>query len=150
RNWPKRRIEEDHRTAMRSSICCATLLAATFLTGAARADEDNPGPTFEARINRELGVASGLTSEALVERALATSFDVAARKDELMAAAADADRALLGYLPDLTVAASYTRLSDVGVPMLGNLVVAPGAPVGPLAPGATLVNFPITLESILN
>lgn len=127
------------------------LTALSFLAWpAAAADEGEGTSTFEARLEDELGVSSGLTSKEVGERALKTSFDVAARNSELEAAAADAKRALLGYLPDLTVAASYTRLSDVGVQKIGNLVAAPTSPLGPLPDNALLVNVPIELTSLLN
>jgi outer membrane protein TolC len=128
------------------------LVSFCALLGASRAALAGPENTssFEARLDAELGVASGLTSQEVVQRALETSFDLGARQAELAAAAADADRALLGYLPDLTVSASYMRLSDVGVAQLGPLVVAPGQPAGELAPDAPLVNLPIELQNILN
>ncbi len=117
---------------------------------AAAADDARVKSAFEARLESELGVASGLTSQQVADRALDTSFDVAARKSELDAAAADSSRALLGYLPDVTVAASYTRLSDIGVQSIGNLVAAPTSPLGPLDANALLVNVPIELTSLLN
>ncbi len=121
-----------------------------FSWSVAAADDVASTPTFESRLEGQLGVASGLTSQEVRDRALETSFDVAARKSELEAASADASRALLGYLPDVTVAASYTRLSDVGVQKIGNLVAAPRSPLGPLDANALLVNVPIELTSILN
>src|SRR5882724_2237707 len=105
---------------------------------------------FEAKLNAELGVLGGLTADEVARRAVATSFDVKARKAELVSAAADVDSALLAYLPDLSVSASYLRLSDVGTPNLGSIVVAPGSPVGPLPAGAQLANATFALESILN
>jgi outer membrane protein TolC len=137
---------------MRNLPALGPLFLTCALFGVPRAALAEPAetPGFEARLDAELGVANGLTSNDVVQRALDSSFDIAARKAELVAAAADADRALLGYLPELSVAASYTRLSDVGEQQLGNLVVAPGAAVGELPPGAVLANVPIELQSILN
>jgi outer membrane protein len=127
-------------------LCVACALLPARAVGA----QPDAAPALEERLNEQLGVPSGLTSNEVVARALATSFDVSARKAELTAAAADADRALLGYLPHLGVSASYERFSDVGVSSLGNLVVAPADPPGALPPGAQLVNVPIELKGILN
>jgi outer membrane protein TolC len=129
----------------------ASAFLVTFLAmGRATADVPSSAQAFEARLDRELGVAGGLTSRELARRALETSFDLGARQQELLAAAADADRALLGYLPELTVAASYTRLSDLGTENLGNVVVAPGQPQGALPANAQLANFPIEIIGVLN
>jgi outer membrane protein TolC len=122
------------------------------LIGASRgaAAEQPDEPRFERRLVSELGMAAGLTSDEVVQRALSTSFDVNASKAQVVAAGADADRALLGYLPVVTASASYTRLSDVGVANFGNLVAAPGQPLGPLAPQTQLVNVAIELPKLLN
>ncbi|HXK17370.1 MAG TPA: TolC family protein, partial [Polyangiaceae bacterium] len=126
------------------------LLLACLGAGRTLAAVPSSAEAFEARLNSELGVAGGLTSRELGRRALETSFDIGARQQELLAAAAEADRALLGYLPELTLAASYTRLSDLGTASLGNVVMAPGEPVGALPANAQLVNVPIEIKSILN
>jgi len=106
---------------------------------------------FEDRVKRELGVPGGLTAEDVATRATATSWSLEARRAELRAAAANADRATWSYLPRVTVTARYTRLSEVddGGSAL-NLVAAPG-----VAPGATpapdqLVSVPVSFESLLN
>lgn len=131
---------------------CAVLavVGALFVHGSAHAEESPNRTAFESELDRQLGIAGGLTSGVTARRAVATSFDVAARQSDVLAAAAEADRALLAYLPELTVSASYIRLSDIGTQEIGPLVVAPTEPVGVLPPGATLVNVPIALESLLN
>lgn len=126
-----------------------TLLLGAYLAVTAPARAATPDP-LEARLDRELGVAGGLTSEETARRAVKTSFDLRARRAELLAAAADADRALLAYLPNLSVGVSYTRVSDLGPVELGSVVVAPGEPAGALPPDAVLVNAPILLRSPLN
>jgi outer membrane protein TolC len=137
---------------MNNSPSLARAVVTCALLAPARAAIADPAASsnFETRLDAEIGVASGLTANDLAQRALDTSFDVRAREAELLAAAADADRALLGYLPELTVSANYTRLSDVGASVLGNLVAAPGQPVGPLPADAPLVNSRIELQTILN
>jgi outer membrane protein len=132
--------------SLRAAAFLATCLASGRATGAAPSSAE----AFEARLDRELGVAGGLTSRELARRALATSFDIRARQQELLAAAADADRALLGYLPELTVTASYTRLSDLGTENLGDVVVAPGQPEGALPANTPLTNTPIEITGVLN
>ncbi len=106
--------------------------------------------SFEQTLDRELGHSAGLTSDQVARRASATSFDVKARRAELTAAAADVDRALSGYMPKLSLSARYTRLSDSGSSDAGSIVVAPGAPPGPLAAGAPLANVPLSFETLKN
>jgi outer membrane protein TolC len=125
-------------------------LVTCLALGRALAAAPSSAQAFEARLDRELGVAGGLTSSELARHALETSFDLGARQQELLAAAADADRALLGYLPELSVSASYTRVSDLGTENLGNVVVAPGQPQGALPANTQLANFPIEIQSLLN
>ena len=131
-------------------------LASLVIVCATRPATSLPAPpapestAFEARLNAELGVPGGLTADHVARRAVVTSFDVSARRAGLVAAAADVDRALLAYLPEVSVSASYLRLSDIGTSNLGTIVVAPDSPPGPLPPGATLANAPFVLEGILN
>ena len=54
---------------------------------------------LDARLKTELGVPSGLTSEQVATRASATSYDVRARRAEVLEATAEVDRAAAGYLP---------------------------------------------------
>lgn len=134
---------------IRSSAIVA-IAGALFVHGSALAEELPERTAFEVDLDRQLGVPGGLTSELTARRAVASSFDVGARRSELLAAAADADRALLAYLPEVTASASYTRLSDVGTQVLGTVVGAPGEPDGPLPAGAALFNVPIALATLLN
>jgi outer membrane protein TolC len=137
------------RRATLALIAHALLICSLFSATRRVFAEPSDEPRFERRLASELRTG-GLTSDEVVRRALSTSFEVGARKAQLVAAVADADRALLGYLPDVTVSASYTRLSDVGVANFGNLVAAPGRPSGSLAAQAQLVNVPIELRNLLN
>jgi outer membrane protein TolC len=107
-------------------------------------------PTFGDLIAAELGAGGGLTADDVALRAIQTSPAARGRREELIAAAADVDRALAAYVPRVVVAASYTRLSDTRAADAGNIVVAPGSPAGPLPPGAGLVNVPLAFESPLN
>src|SRR5262245_16360707 len=112
---------------------------ATFLAMAAAlprvAGAQGEGSTLEARLGALVGRPGGLTAEQVAKRARSTSFDVKARQEEVVAAAAGVDQALVAYFPRLALTARYTRLSPVPSPTLGNLVVSPTA-VGPLAPGS--------------
>jgi outer membrane protein TolC len=134
---------------IRSSAILA-IAGALFLHGSALAEEPPSRTAFEIDLDRQLGIPGGLTSELTARRAVTTSFDVGARQSELLAAAAEADRALLAYLPEVTVSAGYARLSDIGTQRLGILVAAPGEPEGPLPADAELFNAPITLVPLLN
>jgi outer membrane protein TolC len=91
-----------------------------------------------------------LTSKDVARRAEATSFEAIARHAEVRAAAAEVDRALIGYLPKLTGTARYTRLSKLPSASLGNLVVAPGAPTGSNPPADSLIAVPINFPQLSN
>lgn len=95
-------------------------------------------------------VPGGLTADAVAARAAATSFDVRARLAEQRAALAEVAQARAAFLPQLSGVARYTRLSDITLPALGNLVVAPAALAGPVAPGTQLQAVPFTFPVILN
>ncbi len=97
-----------------------------------------------------LASAQALTADAVAERAVRTSPDVRARDLDLGAAAAGVDQALVAFFPRLSVGASYTRLSDLGTFLLGNIVVAPGQPLGPVSPNAPLLNVPLSIPSLSN
>lgn len=95
----------------------------------------------------------GLTAAAVAERAALTSFDVKARALERRSAEAAVTQARAAFLPRLSGAATYTRLSDFKQPSLGTLVVAPGATPGPLQPGQPLqavgFSFPVIQNQYL-
>ena len=78
-----------------------------------RADHDLHRHELDARLKTELGVPGGLTSEQVATRASATSYDVRARRAEVLEAAAEVDRAAAGYLPRLTANARDARQSRV-------------------------------------
>jgi outer membrane protein len=106
--------------------------------------------TFDDLIAAELGTGGGLTADEAGRRASQTSPTARARNEDLAAAAADVDRALAAFVPRVVVSASYTRLSDTKGGNAGSIVVAPGAPAGPLPPGSALVNVPLAFDTPLN
>src|SRR5690348_5395816 len=127
-----------------STTSLALLLASTraaFAQPDDRSGTDSSGPTrtaaldFGAQLDSELSVPGGLTAELVASRAVATSFDVRARRAEVLEAAAGVDRALAAYLPRLSLGARYTRLSDAKPSAAGSILLAPNAPAGPVAPG---------------
>lgn len=74
----------------------------------------NPAETpFADRLEQQLGVPGGLTAEDVAARAVATSYELEASRADVLAAAAEVDRAFAGYFPELKVLARYTRLSEV-------------------------------------
>jgi outer membrane protein TolC len=107
-------------------------------------------PTFSDLIAAELGTGDGLTADDVALRATQTSPAARARREDLVAAGADVDRAISAYIPRVVVGASYTRLSDTQSGTARTIVAAPGSPAGPLEPGAPLVNAPLTFETPLN
>jgi outer membrane protein TolC len=128
-------------------------LLATLLCGSAfAAPEGGPAPTLEARLSSVLGRPGGLTAGAVATRAEASSFDVKAKSEELQAAAAGVDQALVGYFPRLTFTGRYTRLSPIDAFSLGNLVIAPGQMSGPTAPAPDTLRVtpPVDFKAILN
>jgi outer membrane protein TolC len=137
-----------------------SLLAALLIGTVASAADEPPAPTLQARLSGVLGRPGGLTADKVASKAESTSFEVIARKEELNAAAAGVDQALVGYFPKLTLTGRYTRLSPIDQPAVGNLV-ATGHPGGvqsltepdPMNPGMTrptLTAFPFTFPVLLN
>jgi outer membrane protein TolC len=126
-------------------------LALTTTARTTRAQEDaGAGPSFQDLIAEELGAPGGLTADEVARRATRTSGSVRARGEELYAAAAEVDRAVSAYVPQVALAASYTRLSDTSGGSAGNIVAAPGAPTGPITDPSRLVNVPLAFETPLN
>ena len=73
------------------------------------------------------GEPNGLTADAVAKRAAQTSYQAQASAETLRGAAARVDAAWAAFLPRLSTVASYTRLSPLTPPSLGNVVVAQGA-----------------------
>jgi outer membrane protein len=139
----------------------AVLFPALVLTaGAAVAQApapDAPPPPLatgsselEARLRALLAKQGGLTSDQVARRAGLTSVEVKIKEADLLAAAADVDRALIAYYPRLTLTARYARLSSIGDQRLGTVVAAPTVGPGPIAPGTPLINVPLELPVVLN
>lgn len=89
--------------------------------------------------------SNGLTPDRVAETVLRESPDLKARTQEVLAASAAVDQARVAFLPKLTASGMVGKASQIQSSDFGNLVVAPGAPQGPLAPGTPLANEPITL-----
>ena len=88
-------------------------------------------PTFADPISKALEPrAGGLTANDVARRAVASSDSIAAKHAEIEAAAAQVDQAIAQFLPQLTLSATYTRLSDI------NNSLGQGALVGARSPGA--------------
>jgi outer membrane protein TolC len=124
------------------AIALAALSGLTA-TGPARAATTDPTGSLT-------GKASGLTSDQVAKKATATSFAAAEKRHEVEAAVANVRSALYDFLPRLNVSASYFRLSKLEASPIGNVVVAPGAAAGPLAPGQQLVAAPIQFDGPRN
>ena len=84
-------------------------------------------------------------ADQVAETVLRESPDLKARMQEVLAASAAVDQAQIAFLPKLTASGMVGKASQIQSSDFGNVVVAPGAPAGPLAPGTPLVNEPITL-----
>lgn len=119
------------------------LLCAGAGPARARTSADAAPPTLRARLDQEVARPGGLRADEVAARVAATSPAVREHEEERAAAGAAVGQALAGYAPRLALEGRYVRLSDIDAPLLGNLVVAPGAPAGPLPPGTPLANAPV-------
>jgi outer membrane protein TolC len=137
-------------TFTKTSILALLLGLALATPTRAFAQAPTEAPTFDDLVAAEVGKAGGLTADEVARRSAASSYGVRARSEQLLAAAAEVDRAAFAYIPRVTVSSSYMRLSDTGGGSAGNIVAAPGAPSGPIAPGTQLVNVPLAFETPLN
>jgi outer membrane protein TolC len=134
----------------RTWILLAGIAAFTAAPRVAAQTMTSAAGELDARLKTELGVAGGLTSEQVAARASATSFDVRARRAEVLEAAAEVDRAASGYIPRLTATARYTRVSDESGDSNVSVVAAPTAGPGVIPAGTPLVNVPLEFPTIQN
>lgn len=110
----------------------------------------NASIVFADRLERELGVPGGLTSQDLAHKAVRTSHSLQARRAEVTAAAAEVDRAFAAYLPKMTLLGRYTRLSKIDTGSKFSLVVAPEVTNGPIPAGSELESVPLQFDSPLD
>lgn len=113
----------------------------------------NQVPQGVANLAKQITPGQGLTSEEAARRAVSTSFDVRAGRDDVAATQAAISTAKAGYIPKLQGIARYTRLSDIGPQQLapGDVVFAPGA-MGQITitPETPLIGVPLDLPSLVN
>ena len=107
-------------------------LAFTTVTRTASAQPATETASFRDLIAAEVGTPGGLTADEVARRSALTSPGVVARSEDLLAAGAEVDRAVAAYVPQLTLQASYTRLSDTQ------------------GDGLDIPNLPISFETPLN
>lgn len=140
--------------SFRASTVTVLVLAGVCSASRALAQTPPPAPAeqqqFEEKLNQVFGHPGGLTSDDVARRAAASSADVAGKGHERAAADEEIERAKTGWAPRLTLSARYARLSPIDQPALGNIVVAPTVPQGPIPPGSLLVNVPLSFPVILN
>src|SRR5215468_7746668 len=112
-----------------------------------------PTPQGVANLAKQITPGQGLTSDEAARRAVSTSFDVRAGRDDVAATQAAVSTAKYGYIPKLQGIGRYTRLSDIGQQQLGpgDVVFAPGA-MGQITitPETPLIGVPLTLQSLVN
>ncbi len=83
-------------------------------TAAAPSVDLREARTFTDPITEALAPAvGGLTANQVAKRSIATSDTIAAKHAEIEAAAAKVDQAIAQFFPQLTLSATYTRLSDI-------------------------------------
>lgn len=115
--------------------------------------------TIEQRLAQVMGRPGGLTADQVGVSAARTSYDATAKLADVQAAEADVDRAVMAFVPRLTLLARYTRLSPVDAASVGpgqGSLVGTTEPAGPLPPGAPLFgipadafSFPVILDQYL-
>ncbi len=109
------------------------------------------GQDLQARLRAQSARPGGLTSEEVGKRAAATSLRARAREQEVLAAAAAVDKALIATFPRLTLIGRYTRLSPIDEPSFGpgqgSFVVTDDGTEGPLPPGQGLIGVPLSAFS---
>jgi outer membrane protein TolC len=140
------------RTVRFLAVLWVTAMAA--LPAGAREREE--GLTLRSRLNNLVARPGGLRSNEVAERTVASSFDLRQRREELLAAAASVDQAIVGYFPRLGLSARYTRLSPIDAQSIGNVLVAPpSTPTyeqtgAPLPAGTPVLNHAVTFPVLLN
>jgi outer membrane protein TolC len=96
-------------------------------------------------------VAGGLTADEVAHRARDVSPELRARAEEHAAAEDEVAQARDAFIPRLTGTARYTRVSNITLPSLGNLVVAPpDAQPGSAADPTRLMVYPLRFPVILD
>jgi outer membrane protein TolC len=82
----------------------------------------------------------GLKIEDVAKTVAKTKYSVRAKQEDLRAAAARVDQAMVNFFPRVSATATFTKLSPVNAPNLGNIMafVDPSDPTG--AKGAPTVN----------
>jgi outer membrane protein TolC len=134
------------------SLAIGTTLLTTGVAHAqAPAENESEAAMLLNKLRSMLGKPAGLTAAVVAKRAEATSFDVQSKRDEIEAAAAQVDQALVAYFPRLNLSGRYTRLSPVEAPPLGFLVTTgPGVGLGQIPAGSALYNVPFSFPILLN
>ena len=126
-------------------------LTASAETGEASPDDgQRPQLTVDQELARLVARPGGLTAHEAAERAVSTSYQIAAAEAREHAAQSSVSAARARYSPRVTLMASYQRLSPVESPSLGTVVVAPGADAGLIAPTQVLVAAPFSFPSLEN
>jgi outer membrane protein TolC len=102
---------------------------------------------FDSRIVAVVGHSGGLTSNHVAERATATSLDLEAQRQNVIAADAAVQQAFIAFFPRLSGVASFARLSNLPAASLGTVAAPlPGAtPDKPIPEGQPLIAVPLTL-----
>jgi len=132
------------------------LVALLFVTGSATAQDasavmPSQSPASAPSLDEHLSVPGGLRVADVVRAIVDSSHDRAARVAEVSAARSEVDRASMGFVPRVTLAASYTRLSPIDAPTLGVLAApADQTQSGLLSPGSPLVAVPFSFPVILD
>lgn len=106
--------------------------------------------TLEERL-KQIQSGRGLTSQEVARRAQENSVALEAKRHSIKASEDSLSQAKAGYWPQLTLSASYQRLSSIESPSLGTLIgtTAPLGPQGQVDPN-TLVGFPLEFPVLLN
>ena len=105
---------------MRPTLIACVLLLIACTARVARAEIASLGERIDALVNH----AAGLSADQVASRAVSTSYSLQARQQEVQAAVAQVNQAVVNFIPRITPSVRYTRLSDFTNPSLGNIVFA--------------------------
>jgi len=114
------------RRAIVVGLCLGAAPFASFAQGTVAPPSGvGPASALQEKIAAMVGRPGGLTADRVAALAVDTSFDLAQKREQIAAAAAQVDAALVGYIPKLTLLARYTRNSPIRAPSLGALLPSP-------------------------
>ena len=133
------------------ALSAALVGAPVAAPGAPGGPADSDADALDRRLRAMVDRPGGLTAAAVAARAVAQSYVVRQRDEEVAAAEAALQQAVSAFVPWVRASAGVARLSPLTNASLGNIVVALApSDMAPLAPGAPLFAVPLSFPSLRN